>query len=124
CDIYQPNPDYLTTDSEYVTEKLYSNLLKSNCLVTEQPDWGTVFIEYSGLTINQAGLLKYIVSLRNHNEFHEQCIEKIFNDIQRRCAPEHLTVYARYTRRGGLDINPYRSTNKSYQISNYRLIRQ
>ena len=92
--------------------------------MTEQPDWGTVYIDYHGYKINHAGLLKYIVSLRNHNEFHEQCVEKIFNDIQTRCSPEYLTVYARYTRRGGLDINPYRTSNKNFEVSNNRLIRQ
>ncbi|MFN8771258.1 MAG: hypothetical protein ACK5Z5_07075 [Neisseriaceae bacterium] len=124
CNDYQPNVAYLKNDHEVITEKLYSNLLKSNCLVTEQPDWGTIYIEYTGIKINHEGLLKYIVSLRNHNEFHEQCVEKIFNDIRRKCSPDSLTVYARYTRRGGIDINPYRSTNKNYQVPSQRLIRQ
>lgn len=124
CNEYQPNPDYLVCDSKVVSELLYSNLLKSNCLVTNQPDWGTVYIEYTGLKIDPQGLLKYIVSLRNHNEFHEQCVERIFHDIQQYCFPQELTVYARYTRRGGLDINPYRTTRKNYKVSNCRLIRQ
>ena len=93
-------------------------------MVTQQPDWGTVYIEYYGNKINRDGLLKYIVSLRNHNEFHEQCVEKIFNDIMLRCCPKQLTVYARYTRRGGLDINPYRTTDKEFVVNNNRLIRQ
>ena len=90
---------------------LASNLLKSNCLVTGQPDWGSVQIHYSGPQIDQGGLLRYIVSFRNHNEFHEQCVERIFMDIWTRCKPVKLAVYARYTRRGGLDINPFRTSH-------------
>jgi 7-cyano-7-deazaguanine reductase len=93
-----------------VTETFVSHLLKSNCLVTGQPDWGSLQISYSGDQIDQAGLLQYIVSFRNHNEFHEQCVERIFMDIWARCKPLKLSVYARYTRRGGLDINPWRAT--------------
>jgi 7-cyano-7-deazaguanine reductase len=93
-----------------VTEVLTSNLLKSNCLVTGQPDWGSVRISYSGVPIDQEGLLQYLVSFRNHNEFHEQCVERIFMDIWTRCKPLRLSVYARYTRRGGVDINPFRTS--------------
>ena len=104
---------------------MYSDLLKSNCLVTNQPDWGSVQIIYSGNKIDREGLLRYIVSFRNHNEFHEQCIERIFADIMRQCKPTRLTVYGRYTRRGGLDINPYRSSEKvEFDNLNIRLIRQ
>lgn len=125
CDTYMPHPDFLYCESsDLIEESLYSNLLKSNCLVTNQPDWGTIFIEYLGRKINNAGLLKYIISLRNHNEFHEQCVERIFNDIKNQCNPHELTVYARYTRRGGLDINPYRTTKQNIGIKNLRLIRQ
>lgn len=124
CDTYQPKPAYLTVDGSRVTETIYTNLLKSNCLVTNQPDWGTVFVEYEGNKIDHQGFLKYIVSLRDHNEFHEQCVERIFNDILKMCKPEVLTVYARYTRRGGLDINPFRTTKSSYTLANYRLPRQ
>lgn len=126
CTIYQPNKDYLFCDSGIGDETLYSNLLKSNCLVTGQPDWGSIQIKYKGNKINHEGLLKYIISLRNHNEFHEQCVERIFSDILRNCHPEYLFVYARYTRRGGLDINPLRTTNPSdlKNIPDYRLIRQ
>ncbi|HBI21811.1 MAG TPA: NADPH-dependent 7-cyano-7-deazaguanine reductase QueF, partial [Legionella sp.] len=106
---YTVEPRFLVTSDEPVDETLYSDLLKSNCLVTYQPDWGSVQIAYKGPKIDREGLLKYIVSFRNHNEFHEQCIERIFMDIMQRCKPEALTVYGRYTRRGGLDINPYRS---------------
>lgn len=123
CDTYTIRPDYLSTTEEFVTETLYSDLLKSNCLVTGQPDWGTVQITYTGNKISHAGLLKYIVSFRGHNEFHEQCVERIFMDISRHCAPEKLFVYARYTRRGGLDINPYRA-NYFLNVENVRLFRQ
>jgi 7-cyano-7-deazaguanine reductase len=110
-----PRPDYLRVDAAQpmVEEALVSNLLRSNCPVTGQPDWGSVQIRYRGTPIDQAGLLRYLVSFRNHNEFHEQCVERIFVDVMERCRPEQLSVYARYTRRGGLDINPYRSTGKS-----------
>jgi 7-cyano-7-deazaguanine reductase len=124
CDTYNVDPAFLTVEEDNVSEVLFSDLLKSNCLVTGQPDWGSVKIEYQGMRINRAGLLKYIVSFRNHNEFHEQCVERIFMDISARCHPEKLSVEARYTRRGGLDINPYRSTEKDYQAENVRLCRQ
>ncbi|RUO74081.1 preQ(1) synthase [Pseudidiomarina sediminum] len=94
---------------ERVTEVLYSDLLKSNCLITNQPDWGSVYIHYQGRAIDRAALLRYIVSFRNHNEFHEQCVERIFMDLTQRLDIDKLSVYARYTRRGGLDINPFRS---------------
>lgn len=125
-DTYQPQPDFLITDESQpiVTETLYSHLLKSNCLVTFQPDWGSIQIHYTGRKIDPTGMLKYLISLRNHNEFHEQCVERIFMAILSRCKPTELTVYARYARRGGLDINPYRSTNPCFCIENPRLIRQ
>ncbi len=125
CTTYTVTPSLLTTTDAIVEETLHSNLLKSNCLVTYQPDWGSVQIHYKGKQINHANLLRYLVSFRNHNEFHEQCIERIFVDIMQYCQPEELTVYGRYTRRGGLDINPYRSSVK--QTPNFiqpRLIRQ
>ncbi len=113
---YNVNNKLLNVTSEnIVSEELYSNLLKSNCLVTNQPDWASIYIKYKGPQIDQVGLLKYIISFRNHNEFHEQCVEHIFTDIMEKCAPEELTVYAKYTRRGGIDINPYRS-NIPYNI--------
>lgn len=125
CDKYEVEPAYLSISNERVEETLYSDLLKSNCLITNQPDWASVQIIYSGNKINHEGLLQYIVSYRNHNEFHEQCIERIFADIMKHCKPEKLTVYGRYTRRGGLDINPYRSTESSVtEKVNVRLIRQ
>lgn len=114
----------LATHDEHVSERLYSNLLKSNCLVTGQPDWGTVSITYEGRRIDRAALLKYVVSFRNHEEFHEQCVERIFTDIQDQCGPQRLTVAARYTRRGGIDINPIRSSVPLHNAPNTRLIRQ
>jgi 7-cyano-7-deazaguanine reductase len=112
CTRYTPAPDLLRAafDEQPVSEVLTSNLLKSNCLVTGQPDWGSVQIRYSGPQIEQAGLLQYLVSFRNHNEFHEQCVERIFMDLWTRCKPAKLSVYARYTRRGGLDISPFRTS--------------
>lgn len=126
CDVYSNNPAFLTTEDEIVTETLCSDLLKSNCLVTNQPDWCSVQISYQGRKINREGLLKYIVSFRNDNEFHEQCIEKIFMHIMKYCKPQSLTVYGRSTRRGGLDINSYRSTEKVdlVKLNNERLLRQ
>jgi len=125
CSAYRVEPAFLSIENTVVEEILYSDLLKSNCLVTNQPDWGSVQISYKGKKINHAGLLRYIVSFRNHNEFHEQCIERIFMDIMRHCQPEELAVYGRYTRRGGLDINPYRSTKNIKQVmNNLRLCRQ
>lgn len=106
---YMPNAKLLKAGKSHKREFLGTNLLKSNCLVTNQPDWATVFVSYEGPEIDHSSLLKYICSFRNHNEFHEQCVERIYTDILRECAPEKLSVYARYTRRGGLDINPFRS---------------
>jgi 7-cyano-7-deazaguanine reductase len=108
---------------QQVAETLYSHLLKSNCLVTSQPDWGSVLIHYEGARIDHEALLRYLISFRQHNEFHEQCVERIYTDLMRFCRPQKLTVYARYTRRGGLDINPYRS-NFEYDVENLRLARQ
>lgn len=109
--------------SELVEETLHSHLLKSNCLVTSQPDWGSVVIRYKGPKLDREKLLRYLISFRQHNEFHEQCIERIFIDLKYYCQPEQLTVYARYTRRGGLDINPFRSDFEAVP-ANLRLIRQ
>jgi 7-cyano-7-deazaguanine reductase len=114
--------------SETVTETLYSNLLKSNCLITNQPDWGSVEIIYTGKQINQEKLLRYLISFRQHNEFHEQCVERIYCDLMKFGQIDSLSVFARYTRRGGLDINPYRCTenneNKNNSLNNIRLLRQ
>ncbi|MDR0224828.1 MAG: NADPH-dependent 7-cyano-7-deazaguanine reductase QueF [Burkholderiaceae bacterium] len=126
CTRYQPAPELLCAQHEEapVTETLVSHLLKSNCLVTGQPDWGSVQIRYSGAQIDQEGLLQYLVSFRNHNEFHEQCVERIFMDIWTRCRPIKLSVYARYTRRGGLDINPFRTSHPGALPANVRSARQ
>ena len=107
---YDYSPELLKLSShDIVEETLHSHLLKSNCLITNQPDWGSVLIRYRGPAVDHAALLRYIVSFRHHNEFHEQCVERLYMDIKERLQPEQLTVYARYTRRGGLDINPFRS---------------
>jgi 7-cyano-7-deazaguanine reductase len=126
CTDYTPRPDLLAAahGEQPVTETLTSNLLKSNCLVTGQPDWGAVQIQYSGPQIDQGGLLRYLVSFRNHNEFHEQCVERIFMDVWRRCKPVKLAVYARYTRRGGIDINPFRTSHPGPIPANARTARQ
>ena len=111
CSTYEPTPEYLSVKGgELATEALYSHLLKTNCPVTGQPDWASVSIAYTGPQLDREGLLRYLVSFRGHQGFHENCVETIFSDILQRCRPQHLTVYARYTRRGGLDINPWRST--------------
>lgn len=123
-DEYVVSPKLLKSNRDMVThEFLYSNLLKSNCLITNQPDWATIFIKYSGPQIEHESLLRYLISFRQHNEFHEQCVERIFCDLIEHCHCEQLTVLARYTRRGGLDINPFRS-NFEAPYPDWRLIRQ
>ena len=122
---YEFNAEWLEdcVSAEIVEEYLVSRLLKSNCLITHQPDWGTLHIHYVGNKIDREKLLRYIVSFRQHNEFHEQCVERIFCDLMRYAKPQKLTVYARYTRRGGLDINPFRSNFETIP-QNLRLARQ
>ena len=112
CDHFgPPHPAFLVADPDtLVDETLTSALFKSNCPVTGQPDWASVAVAYRGPRIDRAGLLRYLVSFRDHADFHEHCVERIFVELMARCSPERLSVYARYTRRGGLDINPYRST--------------
>ena len=124
-DNYEFDTAYLqdAASGDVVEETLVSHLLKSNCLITHQPDWGSVQIQYRGGKIDREKLLRYLVSFRHHNEFHEQCVERIFNDILHFCQPESLSVYARYTRRGGLDINPWRS-NSDFVPATGRLVRQ
>ena len=121
-----PTPDLLTAafDEQPVEETLTSRLLKSNCPVTGQPDWGSVQIRYAGPQIDQAALLRYIISFRNHDEFHEHCVERMFSDLWARCRPSKLSVYARYTRRGGLDINPWRTSHPGQPPSPVRTARQ
>lgn len=123
---YQLKADLLVgaaDSNSIVSESVHSHLLKSNCLITSQPDWASVWIDYQGPKIDQERLLAYLISFRQHNEFHEQCVERIFTDLVRYCHPEKLTVYARYTRRGGLDINPWRSTHLN-EAPSWRLSRQ
>ncbi|MBS7458126.1 NADPH-dependent 7-cyano-7-deazaguanine reductase QueF [Coralloluteibacterium stylophorae] len=106
-----PRPEFLAADADDVVEEtLVSHLLKSNCPVTGQPDWASVQVRYAGPRIDRAGLLRYVVSFREHCDFHEQCVERMYADLHARCAPTRLSVFARYTRRGGLDINPWRSS--------------
>ncbi|HIB3373345.1 NADPH-dependent 7-cyano-7-deazaguanine reductase QueF [Pseudomonas aeruginosa] len=120
----QPRPELLRCDAgRIVEEQLYSHLLKSNCPVTGQPDWGTLVVDYRGPALDPASLLAYLVSFRQHQDFHEQCVERIFLDLQRLLQPQALSVYARYVRRGGLDINPYRSLAGGAP-DNRRLVRQ
>ena len=126
CTQYTPAPELLRAafDEAPVSEVLTSDLLKSNCLVTGQPDWGSVRIAYSGPQLDQERLLQYLVSFRDHNEFHEQCVERIFMDLWTHCKPIKLEVYARYTRRGGLDINPWRTSHPMALPKNVRTARQ
>ncbi|WP_447592205.1 NADPH-dependent 7-cyano-7-deazaguanine reductase QueF [Aquipseudomonas campi] len=123
-DYSHPRPELLRCDTARIVEEtLYSHLLKSNCPVTGQPDWGTLVVDYRGPALEPASLLSYVASFRQHQDFHEQCVERIFLDLQRLLQPEKLTVYARYVRRGGLDINPYRSLQQA-ALDNRRLVRQ
>lgn len=125
-DVYLPDAGLLKAalDEAPTEETLFSNLLKSNCPVTGQPDWGSVQIHYVGPQIDHASLLRYIISYRNHTGFHEQCVEKIFLDVLKVCQPVKLAVYARYTRRGGLDINPFRTNFNLPMPDNLRTARQ
>ena len=122
----QPNPELLSAAFSLapIEQTLYSHLLRSNCPVTAQPDWASIYIHYVGSPVNEEGLLKYLIAFRNHQEFHEHCVEKIFCDIKMRCKPAKLSVYARYTRRGGLDINPFRTDSNPHPPKNIRLARQ
>ena len=113
-DNYDFNAELLKANNKTkkpISENLVSHLLKSNCLITNQPDWASIYIDYQGQAICHESLLRYLISFRQHNEFHEQCVERIFCDLQNTFDLSKLTVYARYTRRGGLDINPFRSTH-------------
>ena len=127
-DCYQPNTELLQLSSaeadEITEETLYFIRLKSNCPVTNQPDWASVYISYQGQKIDHAALLKYIVSYRQHQDFHEQCVERIFTDIMACCVPQKLSVFACYMRRGGIDINPFRSTHAHRPATHFRQVRQ
>lgn len=123
---YQLNPYLLQSDVQTLChdQKLCTHLLKSNCLITSQPDWASLYIHYSGPKIDETSLLKYVISYRDHDEFHEPCVERVFHDISTQCQPTCLSVYARYTRRGGIDINPFRTTQKDEVMPNHRTSRQ
>jgi len=125
-DNYQLTPTLLQgiSGDQFVSETLYSHLLKSNCLITNQPDWGSIQISYTGKQLNREKLLRYLISFREHNEFHEQCVERIYCDIMKFADIQSLSVDARYTRRGGLDINPIRRTEKKLARNHNRLLRQ
>lgn len=121
---YTPAPSLLQAEAgPVVQEQWVSHLLKSNCPVTGQPDWASIQISYEGPRIKPEGLLAYLVSYREHGDFHEACVEQIFTDLQQRCQPTRLSVYARYVRRGGLDINPFRSSHP-LEPENLRQLRQ
>lgn len=122
---YQPNAALLNTEGRVVSESLCSHLLRSNCPVTGQPDWASIYVDYSGPKIQPESLLKYIVSFRQCQDFHEHCVERIFTDLMSECQCQSLSVYARYTRRGGLDINPYRASyDRSAKAPAMRTVRQ
>jgi 7-cyano-7-deazaguanine reductase len=121
--VYERDPKLLVVNANLTEEKLVSHLFKSHCLVTGQPDWGSIFISYRGPEIDRASLLKYLISYHNHSGFSENCIEQIFVDLLTLAKPERLEVFGRFTRRGGIDINPYRA-NVDVEMLNGRLIYQ
>ncbi len=119
-----PVPAALTAAAPGCAESLYTRLFRSVCPVTGQPDYACVQLSYRGARIDRAGLLRYLVSFRRHPGFHEHCVERIFADVWRRCRPEALSVYARFTRRGGIDINPWRSSEGGRPPLHVRTARQ
>ncbi|MFC0268336.1 NADPH-dependent 7-cyano-7-deazaguanine reductase QueF [Kushneria aurantia] len=123
-DTWTPDPELIITESHIVEETLHSHLLKSNCPVTGQPDWGSLLIRYSGPALDHHALLAYIVSFREHQDFHEHCVERIFMDLLREAEPDRLLVMARYVRRGGLDISPWRCLPGEPPLKTVRLMRQ
>lgn len=124
CEGFTPEPDALVTSGEIVQERVYTRLFRSLCPVTGQPDYASVGVSYEGRAIDHAGLLRYLVSFRRHPGFHEHCVERIYVDLARRCSPMRLEVHARFTRRGGVDINPYRSSTPLPPPVNARTARQ
>ncbi|MGO2149339.1 NADPH-dependent 7-cyano-7-deazaguanine reductase QueF [Halomonas sp.] len=121
---YTPSAAHLAVSDEVVEETLHSHLLKSNCPVTGQPDWGSVMIRYKGPKLDREGLLRYLIGYRQHQDFHEHCVEHIFTDLMQHAQPTELLVLARYVRRGGLDISPWRATPGLTPPSPLRLARQ
>ncbi|MGP9642581.1 MULTISPECIES: NADPH-dependent 7-cyano-7-deazaguanine reductase QueF [unclassified Halomonas] len=121
---YTPSAAHLAVSDEVVEETLHSHLLKSNCPVTGQPDWGSVMIRYKGPKLDREGLLRYLIGYRQHQDFHEHCVEHIFTDLMQHAQPTELLVLARYVRRGGLDISPWRATPGLAPPSPLRLARQ
>lgn len=124
-DAYEREPHFLSVEDPQLSvhETLHSHIFRSLCPVTSQPDWASICVEYSGAPLSREGLLKYLISYRNHQAFHETTIEQIFVDIHQQCAPSRLSVYGRFQRRGGLDINPFRSLDED-NAPLYRLPRQ
>lgn len=120
---YQPQSDLLRVQAEQTSEQLVSHLLKSNCPVTGQPDWGSLYVRYQGPKLDRSALLRYVISFRQHTDFHEQCVERAYRDIAALGEFQSLTVFARYARRGGLDINPWRSSHQA-KADNLRHVRQ
>lgn len=121
---YTPSSAHLVVGEEVVEETLHSHLLKSNCPVTGQPDWGSVLIRYKGPKLDREGLLRYLIGFRQHQDFHEHCVEHIFTDLMTQAKPTQLLVLARYVRRGGLDISPWRATPGLTPPTPLRLARQ
>jgi 7-cyano-7-deazaguanine reductase len=119
-----PAPYRLAASGARVDETLGTDLFRSVCPVTGQPDYASVQIRYVGPRIDPSGLLAYLVSFRRHPGFHEHCVERIFADLWRRCVPESLAVYARFTRRGGVDINPFRGRGYAVPAASVRTARQ
>jgi 7-cyano-7-deazaguanine reductase len=124
-DCYQVNPSLLKVGDNQVAKKVYTDLFRALCPVTGQPDWATIVIEYKGAEIKAEGLLKYLISFRNHQGFHEEACERIFVDLIQHCTPKELTVSCYFTRRGGIDISPMRTTLENKENHpKFRAIRQ
>jgi 7-cyano-7-deazaguanine reductase len=124
CDHDAPEPDALAAGGPVVAQTVFTRLFRSLCPVTGQPDYASVQVRYRGATIDATGLLRYLVSFRRYPGFHEHCVERIFADVWRRCHPQSLSVYARFTRRGGIDINPFRTSDDEPAPANARTARQ
>jgi 7-cyano-7-deazaguanine reductase len=124
CSAYDVDATLLDAGAGAVAETLRTDLFRSMCPVTGQPDLGSLRIAYEGRPLDRPALLRYLVSYRCHPGFHEHCVERIFTDIKARCAPRRLTVEARFTRRGGLDINPFRTDAGEPVPANVRTARQ